>query len=220
MTAPFVDARPNAGRDARRRCRRPPSLSGGGWTRMRSNARPGGVCTKPGRYVRPHPPRCARHPPLKGRESLTIGVVIPDGRRPIGNPGQMHIPLDSRFRGNDSALSSWMPGPRPGMTRGADAGALPPFQKGRESLTIGVVIPDGRRPIGNPGQMHVALDSRFRGNDSFYAFVDAPRPEMVWPMRHNTPVGSTSTKSRMPHGRSSGRSVFVPYLPAIPCAST
>ncbi len=44
--------------------------------------------------------------------------------------------------------------------------------------------------------------------------------EMFCPMRQRTPVGSTSTKSRMPEGRSSGGSVFVSYLDAIPCAWT
>jgi len=34
-------------------------------------------------------------------------------------------------------------------------------------------------------------------------------------MRQRTPVGSTSTKSRKPHGRSSGGSVLL-YLDAIP----
>jgi hypothetical protein len=40
--------------------------------------------------------------------------------------------------------------------------------------------------------------------------------EMCCPMRQRTPVGSTSTKSRIPQGRSSGGSVFVSYLDAIP----
>jgi ParB-like nuclease family protein len=40
--------------------------------------------------------------------------------------------------------------------------------------------------------------------------------EMFCPMRQRTPAGSTSTKSRIPQGRSSGGSVFVSYLDAIP----
>ena len=37
---------------------------------------------------------------------------------------------------------------------------------------------------------------------------------MFWPIRHKTPVGSTSTKSRKPQGRSSGGSGS--YLLAMP----
>jgi hypothetical protein len=39
-------------------------------------------------------------------------------------------------------------------------------------------------------------------------------------MRHKTPVGSTITKSRIPHGLSDGGSAITPYLPIYPRVST
>src|ERR1700722_14427320 len=46
-----------------------------------------------------------------------------------------------------------------------------------------------------------------------------PGSEIFCPIRHSTPVGSTSVKSRMPQGRSSGGPAATLYLDAIPLAS-
>jgi hypothetical protein len=39
---------------------------------------------------------------------------------------------------------------------------------------------------------------------------------LFWAIRHSTPLGSMSTKSRMPQGLSSGGSAFTPYLATNP----
>jgi hypothetical protein len=49
----------------------------------------------------------------------------------------------------------------------------------------------------------------------YLALTQSPRL-MFCPIRHKTPVGSTTTKSRIPHGLSAGGSTLTPYLAANP----